>query len=953
MVLSASRLFSTEPNYLKQEIHELGKTKVSDLPKTGGQVKKISRGLWTRYTERFFVRGGGSFMPVFHIMLGIGILGYSWEYSHLRELGIFTHIDKALVIQDAKIFNETPLKTAKCVTVLTKLLYLLYQGEKLTAKEATNVFFAPNLRRLIYLVIKELAGTAQDVIMVISSLTQDMNTMPVFKANAIRTLGTVVDSTMISGVERVIKQAIGDKSSSVASSALTTSIHFHGENREAVKRWLPEAQASLQAGHGKTIAQYHALGLLYLIKQNDRMALSKLVQQIQTQSNNMLATCLNLRIYGFLLSLDSSLSATPLDLKPFLRLRGKGDMVSLEAARIICEFNDLYAGDVAFAITTLQMFLSSGRPLLRFSAIRALNDFANVAREHVAVCNVDIEGLVADSNRNVATLAITTLLKTGNEASVDRLINQIMGYVSEISDEFKVIVVDAVRSLGLKFPNKHKTMLQFLGNVLREEGGLEYKEATVDAICQLLANIPSAREPALAHLCEFIEDCEYPKLTAQILHLLGEEGPRSENPAKLIRYIYNRLILEDAVVRVAAVGALTKLAATCHNLKDGIVSILKRCLDDDEDDVRDRAAVSIRGLEDENIAQEYFLIDEAYDLAALEAQLMDYVNQSEAAFSVRPFDIDSVPTVPKATLFEKARAEMIAATAATNEVASNKLNAGSPTGVDQVVPANIATRIDEMPQFAEFGPLYSTSAAVPLTDAETEYVVNARKHIFAEHLVIEFECRNTVRELVLENVQVQVQVQSASHLEPLFALPISKLSYDEPECSYVAFKSSSSERPEATFVCSLRFTAIEVDPNTGSRIGRGSTDEYPVESIELGLSDYIRYRDVQDFGQDWNTLENEHIETLELPSMRSISEAVKAVAELVGVRAHRGSDRVDLSTNTHSLLMNGSIYMRGHSLGANFAIRARFAEGTSGIAVELAVRSVDPDATMAIISAVC
>lgn len=40
--------------------------------------------------------------------------------------------------------------------------------------------------------------------------------------------------------------------------------------------------------------------------------------------------------------------------------------------------------------------------------------------------------------RSIATLAITTLLKTGAESSVERLMKQISSFVSEISDEFKV-----------------------------------------------------------------------------------------------------------------------------------------------------------------------------------------------------------------------------------------------------------------------------------------------------------------------------------------------------------------------------------------------------------------------------------------------------------------------------------------------------------------------------------
>lgn len=38
-------------------------------------------------------------------------------------------------------------------------------------------------------------------------------------------------------------------------------------------------------------------------------------------------------------------------------------------------------------------------------------------------------------------------------------------------------------------------------------------------------------------------------LATKILHLLGREGPRTPTPSKYIRFIYNRVILENAAVR--------------------------------------------------------------------------------------------------------------------------------------------------------------------------------------------------------------------------------------------------------------------------------------------------------------------------------------------------------------------------------------------------------------------
>ena len=87
----------------------------------------------------------------------------------------------------------------------------------------------------------------------------------------------------------------------------------------------------------------------------------------------------------------------------------------------------------------------------------------------VTACNLDLENLITDVNRSIATLAITTLLKTGSESSVDRLMKQIGTFMSEISDEFKVVVVEAVRSLCAKFPRKHVVMMNFLSSMLRDE----------------------------------------------------------------------------------------------------------------------------------------------------------------------------------------------------------------------------------------------------------------------------------------------------------------------------------------------------------------------------------------------------------------------------------------------------------------------------------------------------
>lgn len=114
---------------------------------------------------------------------------------------------------------------------------------------------------------------------------------------------------------------------------------------------------------------------------------------------------------------------------------------------------------------------------------------------------------------------------------------------------------------------------------------------------------------ALSHLCEFIEDCEFTKLSVRILHLLGVEGPKTSQPTKYIRYIYNRVVLENATVRAAAVTALAKFGVGQKDpdLKKSVEVLLTRCLDDTDDEVRDRAAFNLRLMKEEDEMAQRFI----------------------------------------------------------------------------------------------------------------------------------------------------------------------------------------------------------------------------------------------------------------------------------------------------------------------------------------------------------
>ena len=92
-------------------------------------------------------------------------------------------------------------------------------------------------------------------------------------------------------------------------------------------------------------------------------------------------------------------------------------------------------------------------------------------------------------------------------------------------------------------------------------------------------------------------------MSTQILHLVGIVGPTTVAPARYIRFVYNRVILENAAVRAAAITTLAKFAARLPALQASVSVLLRRSLRDEDDEVRDRATVALRLL-GENITKD-------------------------------------------------------------------------------------------------------------------------------------------------------------------------------------------------------------------------------------------------------------------------------------------------------------------------------------------------------------
>ena len=634
--------------------------------------------------------------------------------------------------------------------------------------------------------------------------------------------------------------------------------------------------------------QYHAIGLLYQMRSHDRMALVKMVQQYGAAGavKSPAGVMMLVRLAARLAEEDQSLR------RPMMHmldgwLRHKSEMVNFEAAKAICDMKDVADTEVAQAVHVLQLFLTSPRAVTKFAAVRILHTLASFKPQAVHPCNPDIEALISNSNRSIATFAITTLLKTGNEASVDRLMKQITGFMADITDEFKITIVEAIRTLCLKFPSKQAGMLTFLSGILRDEGGYEYKKAVVESMFDLIKFVPGSKEETLAHLCEFIEDCEFTKLAVRILHLLGVEGPKTPQPTKYIRYIYNRVVLENALVRAAAVTALAKFGVGQKDpeVKLSVTVLLTRCLDDTDDEVRDRAALNLRLMqEDDEMAERFIKNDSMFSLSTFEHKLVMYVTSDDRKVFSKAFDLSTVPVVSHEQALAEERTKKLTSATPTLKAPSTgptkpKIN-GAAEGPSSTAAATqkYTQTFLQIPQLKAYGPVLKSSSVVELTESETEYVVSAVKHVFKSHIVLQYDIKNTLPDTVLEDVSVVATPteEEEAVIEEEFTIPAPKLITNEPGIVYVAFNKLAGDHgfPVTSFTNVLKFTSKEIDPSSGEAEESGYDDEYQVEDLELTGADYVMPAFAGSFDHVWEGTganREEAGETLQLANVKSLA----------------------------------------------------------------------------------
>lgn len=924
-------------------------------------------------------------------------------------------LDKAITLHELKnTLNKVPPNDENVRIILAKLLYFCHKrhytavvsknnsavgtdkiaptsaSNTLSEREATDVFFSltkafqmspqnTSLRRRLYCCLKEIAPIASNVMMIISSLSQDIINSKENRSAALRALLPILldDPTSLINVERLLKQYINDTedpttSTSIVLLSCSLLLESHQTSQPILKRWLPELQiASLS-----TKTNYQATLLQYMLRQNDGGALRKLTSDTLSNRSSSAASILT--------ALKFCDDPVELDLSSLLNsYKNSNPMVPLEVCKIVIKrgISSLF-GEV---VDCLGRFIKSGDggDLLKYSSLKLLSLLSTTQQQQHPEVTSLIKGIIKDvehlsssttSSSIVVALSIIISIRVGSPSSIEKLLSALQRQMSSIGDEFKTTIISSLLSFSKAHPSKTSSILSFLGtNILREENSEEVKASAIQTIKSIISFDPSVKSAAIGHICEFIEDSEYPSLSSMCIYFLGEEGSSSIGSSgdgdggdtasiattkKIVRFIYNRLILEDSSVRMVCIGALSKLAMQAKgqpSLYSSITDIIRTCLLEDLDiGVRMRAKESL------------WLLEDCANSKDAGSGVINNGRNNDTAKRMMLFGPDCLVDDPlnpntkiaKKYLLERRREKMASSSAAAVDASavsddvllgfinssSNNNNNNSSEFITAGANA-IQTEVTEAITEEETGNILQNGRCIKnvlLTSKNAEVCVSVKCLLFqAERKVVNvFKCTNTLDER-LRHVAIGTRINDPL-MQSVWSRGIDVLESNSAvgnECMVCYQYGGPQSQPPLQFDCLLRFSLEE---------GASSFEEYPLLSFGVELGDYCRLRLVSSVTvnkNSWTTI----TETLNLASLSSVRDAQLAVNGLIGGGAigRIGMDLLTIDCGEIVSLTGGDI--------SPFSLKARFAllRGEGGVAMEMSISAPTPEIIDLLFSVIC
>ena len=802
----------------------------------------------------------------------------------------FDDLRKDLTLQNASIFNEKNVQSEQCIEILINLIYLLNKGEKFSEKEKESIFFSatkllhnanPILRRIIFLFVKHLNWWQSSFILTGSLITELNGDDDLIKPNCFRLLGQITDASSVNVVERLLKEAINNKNHEVASSALCCTLFMSLKGFGIAKSWINEISEKLNSSLSEeNLLTFHTLLLLKEIKKNDKLFLIKIFSRIAETSGSrshrsQFAICQLIRYVTDLLLKADLEESTKKTFHIFLQmsLYRLEESIKIEAARSIMIIPNISASIRQETIATLCELISSSNKIVRFAALKTLDKHIDGFAQNVAVdIFLELEKIIEDSgtNSSIKSYAFSIFLKISKGLSDYRLEKMFKTFIEQYTkfkEDFKKKLNNISKNISRENPTKNKLYYDFFCSVFKLDAGPQTKLEILDALIWFIYNDKDLKLQTIFFLAESLFDCQYDVLKIRIINLLGKECELVNNKSKLVRYIYNQLLLEFPAVRASAISALGEIGFKENNLRDIIISLIENCLNDDDNEVRERAfmiskalkAVKDKKKEDQQLINFVFpqKVKNPSPVEELNIDLIQLVLNSEKENLLKSDDIcQELVSILNDT--EKISEILIKD---KEELKKKEKKEKKRLGLD------VSERKKSEDDYATtmftkiYGPPKVITPYKKLTDQSAEYLTKYRKIVHDKIVVMDFEITNTIEFQIINDVSLDMQMLNYEgfDLDKTEIIPIKSLKTNESGHLYFKLlKNKDSIYSNCSFNCTLKFDLQELDVK-GNPHGIPVKETYKLDKpVEVCYADYYIKNskvNLENFAEFWKQAE--------------------------------------------------------------------------------------------------
>ena len=802
----------------------------------------------------------------------------------------FDDLRKDLTLQNASIFNEKNVQSEQCIEILINLIYLLNKGEKFSEKEKESIFFSatkllhnanPILRRIIFLFVKHLNWWQSSFILTGSLITELNGDDDLIKPNCFRLLGQITDASSVNVVERLLKEAINNENHEVASSALCCTLFMSLKGFGIAKSWINEISEKLNSSLSEeNLLTFHTLLLLKEIKKNDKLFLIKIFSRIAETSGSrshrsQFAICQLIRYVTDLLLKADLEESTKKTFHIFLQmsLYRLEESIKIEAARSIMIIPNISASIRQETIATLCELISSSNKIVRFAALKTLDKHIDGFAQNVAVdIFLELEKIIEDSgtNSSIKSYAFSIFLKISKGLSDYRLEKMFKTFIEQYTkfkEDFKKKLINISKNISRENPTKNKLYYDFFCSVFKLDAGPQTKLEILDALIWFIYNDKDLKLQTIFFLAESLFECQYDVLKIRIINLLGKECELVNNKSKLVRYIYNQLLLEFPAVRASAISALGEIGFKENNLRDIIISLIENCLNDDDNEVRERAfmiskalkAVKGKKKEDEQLINFVFpqKVKNPSPVEELNIDLIQLVLNSEKENLLKSDDIcQELVSILNDT--EKISEILIKD---KEELKKKEKKEKKRLGLD------VSERKKSEDDYATtmftkiYGPPKVITPYKKLTDQSAEYLTKYRKIVHDKIVVMDFEITNTIEFQIINDVSLDMQMLNYEgfDLDKTEIIPIKSLKTNESGHLYFKLlKNKDSIYSNCSFNCTLKFDLQELDVK-GNPHGIPVKETYKLDKpVEVCYADYYIKNskvNLENFAEFWKQAE--------------------------------------------------------------------------------------------------